>query len=70
MNSEDQNNLDYLLAMSNRSKAEFTVWASGLTDDDRAYAFELIAAAHAEIDADTVDDVTEACSVLARIAAL
>ncbi len=70
MNPVDQNNLDYLLAMSNRSRAEFTAWASGLTDDDRAYAFELIAQANAELELDAVDDVTEACSVLARIAAL
>jgi hypothetical protein len=70
MNPEDQNNLNYLLAMSSRSRAEFTAWAKGLTDDDRAYAFELIAAANAEIDADTVDDVTEAQTLLARIAAL
>ena len=70
MNSEDQNNLDYLLAMSNRSPAEFTAWAASLTDDDRAYAFELIAQANAEIALDEVEDVTEACSVLTRIAAL
>ena len=70
MNSEDQNNLDYLLMMSNRSKAEFTAWAASLTADDRAYAFELIAQANAEIDADTVEDVTEARLVLTRIAAL
>jgi hypothetical protein len=70
MNLEDQNNLDYLLAMSNRSRAEFTVWASSLTDDDRAYAFELIAQANAEIALDTVDDVREAQTLLARIAAL
>ena len=70
MNSEDQNNLDYLLAMSNRSKAEFTAWASSLTDDDRAYAFELIAQANAELELDAVEDVTAAQAVLARIAAL
>ena len=56
--------------MSSRSRLEFTAWAKGLTDDDRAYAFELIAAANAELDYDTVDDVTEAQTLLARIAAL
>lgn len=70
MNSEDQNNLNYLLEMSSRSRLEFTVWAKGLTDDDRAYAFELIAAANAELEQDTVDDVTEARALLSRIAAL
>lgn len=70
MNKEDRNNLDYLLSMSSRSRLEFTAWASGLTDDDRAYAFELIAAANTELEQDTVDDVTAAQAVLARIAAL
>jgi hypothetical protein len=70
MNPVDQNNLDYLLAMSNRSKAEFTAWAASLTDDDRAYAFELIAQANAELELDAVDDVTAAQALLARIAAL
>ena len=70
MNREDQNNLDYLLQMSNRSRAEFSAWASSLTDDDRAYAFELIAQATAEFALDTVEDLTEARSVIARVAAL
>ena len=70
MNREDQNNLDYLLQMSSRSRLEFTAWASSLTADDRAYAFELIAQATAELDMDTVEDLTEARSVIARVAAL
>ena len=70
MNREDQNNLDYLLQMSSRSRLEFTAWAASLTDDDRAYAFELIAQANAEIALDAVEDVTEARAVLTRIAAL
>lgn len=70
MNSEDQNNLDYLLQMSNRTRAEFTAWASSLTHDDRAYAFELIAKAAAEQALDAVEDVSEARAVLTRIAAL
>lgn len=71
MNDWDRNNLNFLVTAS---KQTLDQWQETATDDDFAYALELLQAAQAELELQAVTmieaeenlDCTEACEVLAR----
>lgn len=69
MNPYDKNNLDFLM---NINLEAFNEWADAATDDDIAYALELIKHARAALEAelaevlDDVNDYAEAKSVLQK----
>lgn len=69
MNPHDKNNLDFLM---NINIDTFNEWANQASDDDIAYALELIKQARAALEVDLVEvlndveDCTEAKSVLQK----
>jgi hypothetical protein len=71
MNNWDRDNLNFLM---NASKETLEEWHHYADADDYKYALELLQAARTElamtelalVDDEAVEDMTEACSVLAR----
>lgn len=71
MNNWDRDNLNFLM---NASKETLEEWHHYADADDYKYALELLQAARTElamqelalVDTEAVEDMTEACSVLAR----
>lgn len=69
MNAFDKDNLEFFLSADEKTLQEWYEWAS---DKDVAYAMRLFRTARAEMDLqmlellDTVEDLTQANSVLAK----
>ena len=69
MNPHDKNNLDFLMNIDINT---FSEWAEQASDDDIAYALELVKQARAALEVDlvevldNVEDCTEAKSVLQK----
>ena len=69
MNDWDRNNLDFLLKSNDQT---FTQFLEESSEEDLAYALELIAKARIEIELETtsmlddVEDTTQAQAILAR----
>lgn len=75
MNEHDKNNLEFLMSL--RDQKDWLAWAEVCSDDDFAYAMELLQTAMAEVETQHMElveslqteiDLTEARAVLSRFA--